>query len=163
MSHREFSFLFSLFLYFLLLSVDFEFWPYRFCSLTDRNIQCDEARHGRDGSIWKKAWAKEKSLQLWKSSGEVPYSLNLLVLPLLEKKSLKTPFITSRLLAANPTLSEQSAHILLERGLVQVEGGSSLSPLLLSQRNNLTLLCLLCWQLNVFLSCRICVLQRRAC
>ncbi|XP_018520582.1 serine hydrolase-like protein [Lates calcarifer] len=28
-----------------------------------------------------------------------------------------------RLLAANPTLSEQSAHILLERGLVQVEGG----------------------------------------
>ncbi|XP_020331911.2 serine hydrolase-like protein isoform X2 [Oncorhynchus kisutch] len=28
-----------------------------------------------------------------------------------------------RLLAANPTLSEQSAHILLERGLAQVEGG----------------------------------------
>ncbi|GAA6230232.1 serine hydrolase-like protein isoform X1 [Lates japonicus] len=28
-----------------------------------------------------------------------------------------------RLLAVNPTLSEQSAHILLERGLVQVEGG----------------------------------------
>ncbi|XP_042341851.1 serine hydrolase-like protein [Plectropomus leopardus] len=28
-----------------------------------------------------------------------------------------------RLLAANPTLSEQSVHILLERGLVQVEGG----------------------------------------
>ncbi|XP_070838101.1 serine hydrolase-like protein [Chaetodon trifascialis] len=28
-----------------------------------------------------------------------------------------------RLLAANPTLSEKSAHILLERGLVQVEGG----------------------------------------
>uniref|UniRef100_A0A3Q3W3P1 AB hydrolase-1 domain-containing protein n=1 Tax=Mola mola TaxID=94237 RepID=A0A3Q3W3P1_MOLML len=28
-----------------------------------------------------------------------------------------------RLLAANPTLSEQSVHILLERGLIQVEGG----------------------------------------
>ncbi|XP_029594938.1 serine hydrolase-like protein [Salmo trutta] len=28
-----------------------------------------------------------------------------------------------RLLAANPSLSEQSAHILLERGLAQVEGG----------------------------------------
>ncbi|KAM9362553.1 serine hydrolase-like protein [Symphorus nematophorus] len=32
-----------------------------------------------------------------------------------------------RLLAANPTLSEQSVHILLERGLVQVEGGFILS------------------------------------
>uniref|UniRef100_A0A665X3E1 Serine hydrolase like n=1 Tax=Echeneis naucrates TaxID=173247 RepID=A0A665X3E1_ECHNA len=32
-----------------------------------------------------------------------------------------------RLLSANPTLSEQSVHILLERGLAQVEGGTSLS------------------------------------
>ena len=30
-----------------------------------------------------------------------------------------------RLSAANPTLSEQSVHILLERGLVQVEGGTA--------------------------------------
>lgn len=32
-----------------------------------------------------------------------------------------------RLLAANPTLSEQSVHILLERGLAQVEGGVAFS------------------------------------
>ncbi|KAL3066936.1 hypothetical protein OYC64_016811 [Pagothenia borchgrevinki] len=32
-----------------------------------------------------------------------------------------------RLLAANPTLSERSVHILLERGLVQVEGGFAFS------------------------------------
>uniref|UniRef100_A0A4W6FWX8 Serine hydrolase like n=1 Tax=Lates calcarifer TaxID=8187 RepID=A0A4W6FWX8_LATCA len=49
-----------------------------------------------------------------------------------------------RLLAANPTLSEQSAHILLERGLVQVEGGTLLSFLLLSVWNSLTLLPLIC-------------------
>lgn len=33
-------------------------------------------------------------------------------------------FVSFRLLAANP-LRKQSAHILLERGLVQVEGGIS--------------------------------------
>lgn len=46
-------------------------------------------------------------------------------------------FISLRLLAANPALSDQSARILLERGLVRVEGGASLSLLLLSERNNL--------------------------
>ncbi|GLD69849.1 serine hydrolase-like protein isoform X1 [Lates japonicus] len=41
-----------------------------------------------------------------------------------EKKRVYTyEKAVERLLAANPTLSEQSAHILLERGLVQVEGG----------------------------------------
>lgn len=33
------------------------------------------------------------------------------------------PLISFRLLTANPTLSKQSVRILLERGLVQVEGG----------------------------------------
>lgn len=36
-------------------------------------------------------------------------------------------FMCFRLLAANKTLSEQSVRILLERGLVQVEGGKALS------------------------------------
>ncbi|XP_034438827.1 serine hydrolase-like protein isoform X2 [Hippoglossus hippoglossus] len=41
-----------------------------------------------------------------------------------EKKKVYTyKEAVKRLLAANPTLSEQSAHILLERSLVQVEGG----------------------------------------
>uniref|UniRef100_A0A8C4EWR1 Serine hydrolase like n=1 Tax=Dicentrarchus labrax TaxID=13489 RepID=A0A8C4EWR1_DICLA len=44
-----------------------------------------------------------------------------------------------RLLAANPTLSEESVHILLERGIVQVDGGTFFSLLLHSQRNNLSL------------------------
>lgn len=35
-----------------------------------------------------------------------------------------------RLLAANPSVSEQSVHILLERGLVQVKGGMALPCLL---------------------------------
>ena len=34
-------------------------------------------------------------------------------------------FLSFRLLAANPTLSEQSVSILLERGLDQVDGGQS--------------------------------------
>lgn len=37
-------------------------------------------------------------------------------------------FIHFRLQTANPPLSEYSVHILLERGLVQVEGGKRLSP-----------------------------------
>nr|XP_046267855.1 serine hydrolase-like protein isoform X1 [Scatophagus argus] len=41
-----------------------------------------------------------------------------------EKKRVYTyEKAVERLLAANPTLSEQSVHILLERGLVQVDGG----------------------------------------
>ncbi|XP_070684487.1 serine hydrolase-like protein [Pempheris klunzingeri] len=41
-----------------------------------------------------------------------------------EKKRVYTyDKAVERLMAANPTLSERSAHILLERGLVQVEGG----------------------------------------
>ncbi|XP_044047207.1 serine hydrolase-like protein isoform X2 [Siniperca chuatsi] len=41
-----------------------------------------------------------------------------------EKKRVYTyEKAVERLLAANPTLSEQSVHILLERGLVQAEGG----------------------------------------
>lgn len=35
-----------------------------------------------------------------------------------------------RLLAANPSLSNKSAHILLERGLAQVEDGTSMSHML---------------------------------
>lgn len=31
-----------------------------------------------------------------------------------------------RLLAVNPTISEKSVHILLERGLIKVEGGMAL-------------------------------------
>lgn len=34
--------------------------------------------------------------------------------------------MSKRLLAANPSISEQSGHILLERGLVKVEGGMRL-------------------------------------
>lgn len=34
----------------------------------------------------------------------------------------------ARLMAANPTLCEQSVRILLERGLVQVEGGTAALP-----------------------------------
>uniref|UniRef100_A0A671YJZ6 Serine hydrolase like n=1 Tax=Sparus aurata TaxID=8175 RepID=A0A671YJZ6_SPAAU len=54
-----------------------------------------------------------------------------------------------RLLAANPTLSEQSVNILLERGLLQVEGGASLSLHHLSERSNLSLLSHICCQLKV--------------
>lgn len=46
---------------------------------------------------------------------------------MLSNKRLFFPF---RLMAANPTLSEQSAQILLERGLIHVDGGAALfSPL----------------------------------
>lgn len=37
-------------------------------------------------------------------------------------------FIYLRLQTANPSLSKQSVHILLEQGLVQVSGGMSVSP-----------------------------------
>lgn len=67
---------------------------------------------------------------------------------------LKKPFISFRLLAANPSVSEQSVHILLERGLVKVKGGMALFCLLwfllrekqnvVHSLNNLTLLSLLC-------------------
>ncbi|XP_026215568.1 serine hydrolase-like protein isoform X1 [Anabas testudineus] len=49
-----------------------------------------------------------------------------------EKKRVYTyEKAVERLRAANPSLSEQSAHILLERGLVQVEGGTCLLSCLL--------------------------------
>lgn len=61
------------FLYFLPLSADFHLLLHCYCSLADRNSRCDEAGHGRAASVWKKAWAEEKSLHLWKSSAEVTY------------------------------------------------------------------------------------------
>uniref|UniRef100_A0A671YHP6 Serine hydrolase like n=1 Tax=Sparus aurata TaxID=8175 RepID=A0A671YHP6_SPAAU len=67
-----------------------------------------------------------------------------------EKKRVYTyEKAAERLSAANPTLSEQSVNILLERGLVQLEGGASLSLLLLSERSNLSLLSHICCQLKV--------------
>uniref|UniRef100_A0A669F499 Serine hydrolase like n=1 Tax=Oreochromis niloticus TaxID=8128 RepID=A0A669F499_ORENI len=51
-----------------------------------------------------------------------------------EKKRVYTyEKAVERLLAANPTLSERSVQMLLERGLTRVEGGMSLSLLLLSK------------------------------
>ncbi|XP_056266393.1 serine hydrolase-like protein isoform X2 [Pseudoliparis swirei] len=44
-----------------------------------------------------------------------------------EKRVYTHEKAVERLLAANPTLTEQSVHVLLERGLVQVEGGFKFS------------------------------------
>lgn len=72
-------------------------------------------------------------------------------------KKTNNLFSFFRLMAANPSLSEQSAHILLERGLVQVEGGTSLFMFVMdvSLRNR--------WvhsYLTVLFSCRSWVLPR---
>lgn len=101
---------------------------------SDRNTHNDEARHWGVGPVWEKGWG-EKSLHLWEGSWEVSQlSRAVSHVSVVLYRHLQILF---RLLAANPSLSEASVHILLERGLVQVEDGmwvcvSLASSLLLS-------------------------------
>lgn len=82
----------------------------------------------------KKTEEKKTRVYTYENAVERCCTFLYVVLGLLHTNSsmcfLKMCFIYFRLQAANPTLSEKSAHILLERGLVQVEGGTSLSLLL---------------------------------
>lgn len=97
-----------------------------FC-LSDRNTHNNDKGHWGVAAIWKKDW-DEKNLHLWEGSWEVSQvSRAVTHCSVILHQHLSFLF---RLLAANPNLSNESAHILLERGLAQVEDGTSTSPML---------------------------------
>jgi len=105
----------------------------------------DETGHGSDVPVWKTDGGEEKSLHLWEGSREVMQ----LSYPRWFQQTIKHPlswffnkafYFSCRMFAANPSLSERSVHVLLERGLVQVEGGAP------SHSSSFGLFCLL-WPL----------------
>lgn len=95
--------------------------------LSDRNTHNNDKGHWGVAAIWKKDW-EEKNLHLWEGSREVSrVSRAARHISVILHQHLSFLF---RLLASNPSLSNNSAHILLERGLAQVEDGTSTSPML---------------------------------
>lgn len=90
--------------------------------LKEKDVPTDEAGDGWDAPVWQTdCRGEEKSLHLRRRSREV-WHLHVVFN---RRPNIHKSFpVSFRLSAANPSLSEQSVRILLERGLVQVEGGT---------------------------------------
>lgn len=111
----------------------FELLPSSFVSVFWQNEMPKVMRQGMDEMLQFEKKTEEKTrVYTYAKAVERCFIIPLLghwylvTLSLLTSCWLKC-FISSRLLAANPSLSVQSVRMLLERGLVQVEGGTSLS------------------------------------
>jgi len=122
--------------------------PHGLCLFpAERNGQSVTAGFGWDDSFWKKDGRQEESLHLREGRWKVTRHPVLAALKEGRTFARAVTFFfgaTLRLLAGNRSLSEESAKILLERGLVPVEGGACLSV------SSLLRFCLMCWRCNRF-------------